>query len=225
MGKVPIMNKETMSKKSTLSLMSMAAKTEGKDSSTPSEDAVAAIDDVLSMVKGMQFFGNTTKTYRGKGDPESGSYCTVPVKYDFRDKDTRFRAEQVLRDTCKDKCSTPYPVVLRECIKKVINHVKADFPDNFIRVQVDANNMALRLARRPKESSEWTYYKHDIGLPVDVLDVTSRKSPPHADLHLSNLPGNGDATPTKPTRGRQLDKKKTVNSTRPMTEGSGSEYY
>ena len=96
MGKVPIMNKDTMSKKATLSLLAMAAKTEDKETSTHSDDTVAAIDDVLSMANGMQFFCNSTKTYRGKNDPESGSYCTVPVRYDFKDKDTRFRAEQVL---------------------------------------------------------------------------------------------------------------------------------
>ena len=225
MGKVPIMNKDTMSKKATMSLLAMAAKTEGKETTTPSDDAIAAIDDVLSMADGMQFFGNSTKTYRGNNDPESGSYCTVPVRYDFKDKDTRFRAEQVLRETCKIKCSTPYPTILRECIKKVITHVKSDFPNDFIRVLVDANNMALKVARRPKDCAEWTYYKRDIGLPAAVLNVNTRKVP--EELLLTNLPGSGEdnITPTKPFRGRNQTKKLTVNSIQPMSERSGSEYY
>ena len=186
------MNKDTMSKKATLSLLAMAAKTEDKETSTHSDDAVAAIDDVLSMANGMQFFCNSTKTYRGKNDPESGSYCTVPVRYDFKDKDTRFRAEQVLRETCKVKCSTPYPTILCECIKKVITHVKSDFPNDFIRVLVGANNMALKVARRPKDCAEWTYYKRDIGLPAAVLNVnTSFCSPSSLDRgRIISLPPN-----------------------------------
>ena len=219
------MNKDTMSKKATLSLLAMAAKTEDKETSTHSDDAVAAIDDVLSMADGMQFFGNFTKTYRGNNDPESGSYCTVPVRYDFKDKDTRFRAEQVLRKTCKIKCSTPYPTILLECIKKEVTHVKSDFPNDYIRVLVDASNMALKVARRPKDYTEWTYCKRDIDLPADVLNVSTRKAP--EELLLTNLPGSGEdnITPTKPFRGRNQTKKSTVNSIRPMSEGSGSEYY
>ena len=91
------MNQETISKKATLALTTMAAKTEGKFSSTPSQDAVTAIDDILSVTTGMSFFGNSTKTYKNPKDTESGSYCTLPVKYKFSDKDTRIKAETTLR--------------------------------------------------------------------------------------------------------------------------------
>ena len=60
LGKVPVMNQNTISSKVTAALTTMAASTEGKTSSIPSEDAIAAIDDVLSVVKGMDFFGKTT---------------------------------------------------------------------------------------------------------------------------------------------------------------------
>ena len=121
MGKVHIMNKETISKKATLALTSMAAKTEGKLSSTPSEEAITAIDDVLSMTTGMAFFGNSTKSYSNPKDKESGAFCTIPVKYEFKDKDTRIRAETALRSRCKVSCGTPYPVILREYIKGAVS--------------------------------------------------------------------------------------------------------
>ena len=56
MGKVPIMNKESMSTKATVSLTEMAAATEGKQGTIPSQETIATIDDCLSMVKGMTFF-------------------------------------------------------------------------------------------------------------------------------------------------------------------------
>ena len=122
------MNKETISKKATLALTSMAAKIEGKPSSSPSEESIAAIDDVLSMTTGMSFFGNTTKSYVNPKDKASRAYCTIPVKYEFQDKDTRMRAETALRARCKVSCATLYPVILRECIKQVVDRVKTKFP-------------------------------------------------------------------------------------------------
>ena len=83
MGKVPLMNQENISKKATLALTSMAAKKEGKSTSTPREEAVAAIDDILSITTGMDLFGKSTKSYTNSMDSNSGAFCTIPVKYSF----------------------------------------------------------------------------------------------------------------------------------------------
>ena len=201
MGNVPIMNKETISKKATLALTSMAAKVEGKFSSTPSQESVAAIDDILSVTTGMSFFGNATKTYTNPRDKESGAFCTLPVKYEFKDKDTKIRAETILRSRCKVSCTTPYPVILRDCIKKVIDHVKTNFPGEYVRVNVDAGNLSLSVARRANKDTEWTYCKEDVRLPKEVLNVSARSVP--KDLPPMNLPGGGGRyTPTKPDRSR-----------------------
>ena len=223
MGKVPIINKETMSKNATLSLLALAAKKEGKDGTTPSDEAICAIDDVLSVAEGIEFFGKSTKSFRSKDSSNSGAYCTIPVKYEFKDKDTRIRVEQTLREVCKIQCTTPYPPILRECIKKTLDHFKVEYPDDFIRVYVDSASMSLRVARRPKDSAEWVYYKKDIGLPNDVLNVTSRTIP--ANLELSNLPDHSvDAgTPSKPVaRGRQPKKSNTIVDTHDSMELSSS---
>jgi hypothetical protein len=64
MGKVPVLNKETMSRRATLALTTMAAQKEKKPGSIPSFEAVEAIDDVLSIVKDMTLYGNETRTYK-----------------------------------------------------------------------------------------------------------------------------------------------------------------
>ena len=209
MGSVPIMNQETISRKATLALTAMAAKTEGKLSSTPSQEAVTAIDDILSITTDMSFFGNTTKTYTNPKDKESGSFCTIPVKCEFKDKDTRIRAEAALRSRCKVSCTTPYPIILRECIKKVIDHVKADFPGEYVRVNVLADKLCLSVARRANKDTEWTYCREDICLPKEVLNVSSRTVP--KDLVIPNLPRSGNKyTPSKPDRSRPGRKSSTM---------------
>ena len=188
MGKVPIMNQQSISSKATSALAEMAASVEGKPGKIPSNESVAAIDDVLSVVSGMSFYGKSTKTYRNPRDKEnSGAFCTVPVKYSFKDKDTRIRAEMVLRDTCKVNCSTPYPVILRETIKQVVNYVKADFPDNMVCVNVDLPKLGLRVSRKaPGPNQVWKEYKKIIPLPAEAFDVSARKVP--ENFNVMDLP-------------------------------------
>ena len=175
MGTVPLMNTTTMSKKATLALTKMAAKVEGKPDSTPSMEAIAAIDDLLSVTKGMEFFGRTTKTYRNSRDPDSGAFCTIPVKYVFKDRDTRMKAEQILRSRCKVNCSTPYPTILRECIKQTAEHFKDKYPGDLIRVSVITNKFALKVMRKPAgDNTVWSELDRTIPLPADALNVLAR---------------------------------------------------
>jgi hypothetical protein len=208
MGKVPLMNKDTMNKKATLALAAMAAKKEKKNTSIPSEDAVTAIDDCLSATTGMTFFGATTKTYRNPKDPNSASFCTVPVKYEFKDKDDKVRAERILRDLCDVHCTTPYPVMVRECMKQIIDKVKVEFPENLIKVTVDCTNHVFKVARKEKGTGEtimpWIPYKFSIPIPDSVLDVSVRRVPD--DFKLS--------WPTSP---RKKSNNSSVEDAEPMT--------
>jgi hypothetical protein len=183
LGKVPTINQDTISRKVTMALTEMAATAEKRNGKIPSDETAASLDDVLSVVKGMKFFGKSTKSYRNRSDPNSGSYCTVPVRYDFHDKDARIYAETFLRDKCKVQCVTPYPTILRECIRQIIDQVKQDFPNSFVRVTVDTNNMCFRILRRPlvdknyKGKKEWFKCDDTIPIPEAALHVYARSVP------------------------------------------------
>jgi hypothetical protein len=175
MGNAPIMNKNTISEKASLALIRMAANKEGKGKSVPSLDAVAAIDDVTSLVNNMKFYGSSTKQYKGK---DATGFCTVPVKYQFKDKDTRIFAEKTLRERCAVKCATPYPAIVRECIKQVVDHVRQSHPDDFVRVSVVTKEFSLKVSRRPPgKDLKWVDYPDLLRLPDEALDVSSKKVP------------------------------------------------
>jgi hypothetical protein len=73
LGRIPIMNKDTLAKKATLALTAAAATKQKSKTSVPNAEAVAAIDDVLSIVKNYSFYGTCTKTYKNQRDELSGS--------------------------------------------------------------------------------------------------------------------------------------------------------
>jgi hypothetical protein len=175
MGNVPLQNKTTIQEKAALALTSMAARKEGKNSAVPSSDAITAIDDFASMVTSMEFYGSNTKQYKGKTDKP---FCTVPVRYHFKDRDTRVFAEKTLRDTCEVNCTTPYPAIVRESIKQVVDHVKKSHPEDFIKVNVMTKEFGLKISRRPKgKDLPWYTYPDIVPLPEAALDVTARKVP------------------------------------------------
>ena len=101
MGNVKLLNEKSILSKATLALTEAAAKVEGKASNRPSQDTLDALDDVLSIAKDVKIFGKATKPFRNvrdKNDPRNCTFFTVPIRYKFKDKDSRFEAESVLRD-------------------------------------------------------------------------------------------------------------------------------
>jgi hypothetical protein len=181
MGKVPTINMDTMSSKVTTALGEMAATQENAKGKIPGEDTLAAIDDVLSVAKNMKFLGKVTKTYRNNKDTRSGSFCTIPVRYDFYDKESRIYAENLLREKCKVQCATPYPLITRECIKQIIEQVKTEFPNTYVRVAVDTEDMCFRVYKRPmvdknyKGKKDWSSFEETVPIPELTLDLSVRR--------------------------------------------------
>jgi hypothetical protein len=196
MGNVPLQNKGTIQEKATLALTTMAARKENKNSAYPSSDAILALDDLTSMVTNMEFYGSSTKQYKGKTDKP---FCTVPVKYQFKDRDVRSFAEKTLRDTCGVLCATPYPAVVRESIKQVVQHVKASYPNDFVRVNVIPKEFGLKVSRRSKgEDQPWITYSSLVPLPEEALDISLKKAPEGFRLSYSILPCDDDMEVSSP---------------------------
>jgi hypothetical protein len=177
MGTVPVLNTETISKKATLALTTMAAKVENPLSSVPSKDTITAIDDVLSATTGVMFYASVTKSYKNPKDDASGSYCTVPVHYDFKDRETRVQAEKILRTACKINCATPYPVVLRECIRQTNEFFRGFYNTLYVSTSVDIAKMSLRVSYKLDKSSPWSSHDKLIAIPHDALNVGIRRVP------------------------------------------------
>jgi hypothetical protein len=170
LGPVPILNRETLSKKVTI-LLHERAQNEGiHQGNKPA--AEEAMDDLLSCAsidilgKGSRPFYNRKDT----ADPRNGKMCTVPIKLSFKDKETRFQAEMTLKKACKVKCGTPYPKKLRIIIDEFVNACKADSPGNFILAKVDVEKMLVTAKARSDKG--WTELNRSVPIPVDLLDPT-----------------------------------------------------
>jgi hypothetical protein len=168
MGTVAVMNTNTMNRKFSMALKAKAAEVDGNVNGEPKADTVTQLDDTLSMVKSMDYFGKTTKQAKGK------EFFSIPVKLAYKDKETRMMAEQNLRKLCKVSCTTPYHSTLRDVMKKTMEEAKAKYKNSFVQTKVDVENMTLRVSYR--QDGVWHNDVDRVPLPDSVLDLTHKVS-------------------------------------------------
>jgi hypothetical protein len=96
--------------------------------------------------------------------------CTVPVKLTFRDKNSRFQAEQTLKKACKVKCATPYPKKLRGLIDGFVKECKQVKSGCFILAKIDIEKLCITARARTDEG--WVNLDKTVSIPTDLLDPT-----------------------------------------------------
>jgi hypothetical protein len=167
LGNVPTMNKDTLSRKVT---MALSSKVSAGKHDFDIKDAEEIMDDILSCAK-LEFLGSTTKKYtnsKNPNDPKNNKMCTMPVRFEFKDKDTRFQAEKNLRKICNASCSVPYPKRLRILMNKLVTEGKKVMPDCFIRTRVNIDSLTIDV--HAKTSDGWKDLAMKTSIPLDICD-------------------------------------------------------
>jgi hypothetical protein len=179
LGKNPMMNKDSISRKVTESLVS-SVRSGLHDYHIG--DAETVLDDILSCTK-LEFLGNTTKLFfnnNNASDTRNNKMYTVPVRMDFKDRDTRFNAEIMLRKVCKVNCSVPYPKKMRALIGELVRQGKQLQPDCFIRTRVNVENLTIDALA--KTASGWLDLGIKRDIPLNILDASTTSILPEPEI-------------------------------------------
>jgi hypothetical protein len=169
LGKVPAMNKETLSRKVTLAL---SEKVISGEHDYDIKDAEEALDDILSCTK-LEFLGVTSKKFFNKknvNDVRNDTFCTLPVRFEFKDKETRIQSEKILRKVCKVSCAVPYPKRLRTMLDNLISEGKKQYPNCFIRIKVNVDTLTIEAHAKTAEG--WVDLGQRCNIPLNICDVT-----------------------------------------------------
>jgi hypothetical protein len=82
----------------------------------------------------------------------------------------------------------------------LVNRVKTRYPDNFVRVIVDTDNMVFRVSRKPPDDApdpSWQDREGDIPIPVLAMDPNIRKVPKDFKLVIPVSPSKKQVSPSK----------------------------
>jgi hypothetical protein len=170
LGNVPTMNKDTLSRNVTRALGNKAS---SGNHDYDIKDAEEAIDDILSCSK-LEFLGTKSKKFfntKNTKDERNDTFCTIPVRFEFKDKDIRIEAEKTLRKICSVSCAVPYPKRLRDIMSKMITEGKKLYPKSFIRTKVDVDNLSVEAHAKTAEG--WVDLGYKCGIPLNILDTVT----------------------------------------------------
>jgi hypothetical protein len=174
LGKAPTMNKDTLARKVTIALHD---KVQSGEHDYDIKDAEDILDDVLSCAK-LEFLGNTTKKFfnkRNVNDVRNDSMCTIPVRFDFKDREARINAETNLRKVCKVSCGVPYPKKLRDIMDNLVTQGKKLSPNCFIRTRVNVDDLSIEVHAKTKDG--WKDLHLKTCIPLDICDKVGTDNP------------------------------------------------
>jgi hypothetical protein len=174
LGQQPSMNTATISSKVTLCLVNTLDRKENRP--TPSQESKDFVDDILSMVVRMEFFGSKTSPCKNPADKSlNGKFYTVPVKFMFKDRKSAQTAADILRDFMGINSTTPYHRSLRAAMNKVIAKAKVENPGYQAKTNLDLNGKSLKCLIRPdvKPPGKWAPYGDNTPLSYADMDPSS----------------------------------------------------
>jgi len=174
MGTVPVMNPDTMRKKFSADMSAKAAAVENLGESRPSARVVAQLDDTLSMVTRMEYFGRETKKatkLNANKERVEEDFYTIPVKLSFKDKKTREAAEGRIRTLCKMYGTVPYHRTLRNAMNKIIEECKVKYKGDYIQARLIAEKMQVKISVRDQVGA-WHDNVEVVDLPDSVLETS-----------------------------------------------------
>jgi hypothetical protein len=171
LGKAPTMNKDTLARKVTLALNT---KVQSGEHDYDIKDAEEVLDDILSCCK-LEFLGATSKKFFNKknvNDVRNNTMCTMPVRFEFKDRETRIQAETNLRKVCKVSCAVPYPKKLRDILDNLVTQGKKLSPGCFIRKRVNVDSLSIDVHAKTKDG--WKDLHLKTCIPLDICDKVSQ---------------------------------------------------
>jgi hypothetical protein len=177
MGQTPIMNPATISTKVTVSLLNLAALKGGMEKGSHTQESRDLVDDIMSQVVRMEFFGTKTGPCKFPGNSKLNStFYTVPVKFVFKDRRTAQTSAEFLCNYLDLNSSTPYHKSLKAAMTQAINRAKAANPSHHAKVNLDLNGKSLKCLIRTEGNppGSWSPWGKNIPLPVEALDPGTR---------------------------------------------------
>jgi hypothetical protein len=147
-------------------------------------ECIRIVNDALSCVDNMDFVGQSSERKIDKRDPANPitfPYCTMPVKLDFPDRNTRIHFERTLRKHCGMKASMSLPFQIRKYQGLFYKAMKARYPDRIVMVRPDTPSLSFVAFVKNEGGSGWTRCRETVPIPKGIM-LPSYVFPNRVDL-------------------------------------------
>ena len=159
-------------------------------------EAVRVLDDAFSGVVDINFLGQSSSAYHNRrraDDPKNGTFCTMPVKLRFSDRDSRIFFENTVKKVVDLKATQSFPKQIRAEMKVFMARVQADNPDKIVMIRPDARSLRLNAFIKNDGEKSWTRYHESSAIPLGIMISSVSTAQPAAD----NQGAAGGVRPTE----------------------------
>lgn len=178
LGPVPIFNRNKLSANFSASLKGLAEKVEGDD--TEKAESVRVLDDAFSAVEDISFLGQSSKKFvnnRDAADPRNNTFCTLPTKLKFTDKESRIHFENTLKKIKGPRMVKSYPQAIRKEMQTLTEMARSFNPHKFISVCPNPVTLTFGIYTKGKDDSKWERQGSPLAIPLGVLSPNFRSDP------------------------------------------------
>ena len=143
-------------------------KAEGKPEAVVSE-SLRIVEDALSCADSVDFMGPRSSPYVNQREGATGSYCSMPVKLSFQDRDTRINFERTVRDNTGLRVIQSLPKPVRDEMTLFRKAMESRYPGKIILAKPNARNLIFTALMKNDGDKKWEECRETVPIPLGVM--------------------------------------------------------
>ncbi len=171
LGRSPVANRETLNGAFAAGLKAATMKVADESGGDANEN-IRIVNDALSCADNLDFIRQTTIRKIDRRDPANPvtlPYCTMPVKLDFPDRNTRIHFERTLQKHCGMKASISLPFQIRRYQSLFLKAMKDRYEDRILTVRPDAPTLSLVAFMKNEGGGGWSRCRESVPIPRGIM--------------------------------------------------------
>jgi hypothetical protein len=170
-GRVPVANRGTLNGAFAAGLKAATMKV-AEESGGDVNEGIRVVNDALSRVDNLDFVGQTSVRKIDKRDPANPvtlPFCTMPVRLDFPDRNTRIHFEKTLRKHCGLRATMSLPFQIRKYQNLFLSALRSRYVGRTISARPDTPTMSFVAFMKNEDGSGWSRCRETLPIPRGIM--------------------------------------------------------
>jgi hypothetical protein len=171
LGPSPVANRTALNNALSAGLKAATQKV-ADDTGADIAEGIRVVNDALSCADNVEFLGQTTARKIDKRDPANPitlPFCTMPVRLDFPDRNTRIHFERTIRKHCNLKASISLPAPIRKYQGMYLQALKERHRGKFVMVRTDVATLGLIAFVKGEGDKSWARCSGHHSIPRGIM--------------------------------------------------------
>ena len=132
-------------------------------------ESLRVVEDALSCVENVEFMGQRSKPYINVREGATGSFCSMPVKLSFQDRDSRINFERSVREHAGLRAIQSLPKPVRDKMAVFRKAMEDRYPGKIIMTRPNTRTLKYIALMKEDGDKQWTDCMETHPIPVGIM--------------------------------------------------------